>query len=267
MTVVVDESVVRGLRASRRWAVALAWVALLVGVPLVAYYAVVGMASGWYSWIRVSLVVVTALLAVAQVVAVLLRRWTTAAVLLAVVAAPWVVAALVGATPWLLGMGFVVLPGALPWLPALIACVVVRAREERAAGGPRVADHERRVRAWAWALVASASILTATTAAVVVAMGGAWWFWGVIVVVLLALVGVSLGVLALVERRDWPAADGRATMLLAMWVLAGAVGWLVLLTPAVLLAIPCRRVALHARALAWYAAQPAPVDQEPAISP
>jgi len=262
--VVVDA---QRLRRTRRWAVLWSWVALVVGVPLVSYYAVVGMASGWYPWIRVSLVVVTALLAAAQVVAVHLRRWTTAAVLLAVVSGPWVVVCLVGMTPWLLGAGFIVLPGALPWLPALLTCVVVQAREERAAGGPRVADHERRVRAWAWTLVAGASVLAALATAAVVAMGGAWWFWGLLVVALLALTAVSVGVLVLVERRDWAAADGRATMLLAMWVLAGAVGWLVLLTPAALLAIPCRRVALHARALAWYAAQPVPVAWESAPSP
>ena len=52
-----------------------------------------------------------------------------------------------------------------------------------------------------------------------------------------------------------------------LWLLAGAVGWLVLLMPAALLVIPCRRVALHARALAWYAAQPVPVAWESAPSP
>ena len=253
--VVVDA---RQLRRTRYWAVLWSWVALAVGVPLVSYYAVVGMASGWYSGIRVALVAATALLAVAQLVAVHLLRWTTAAVLLAVASAPWVVVSLVGMTPWLFGLGFIVLPGALPWLPALLACVVVQGREERAAGGPRVADHERRVRAWAWTLVAGASVLAAVAAAAVVDMGGLWWFWGLLVVALLALTAVSVGLLVLVERRDWAAADGRATILLAMWLLAGAVGWLVLLMPAALLVIPCRRVALHARALAWYQAQPAP---------
>lgn len=64
-----------------------------------------------------------------------------------------------------------------------------------------------------------------------------------------------MSVLRLVLRRDWEAVDVRAAALTAMWVAAGAAGWLVLMAPLVLAAIPCRRVALHARALAWYEAQ------------
>jgi hypothetical protein len=265
MAVETVQADARRLRRNRYWAVLWSLVALLAGVRLVAQYALVGMVSAFPAWVREGLLAVTVVLAVAQLVAVLLRRWTTAAILLAVVSTPWLVAALMVAEPLLAFMGavFVVAPGVLPWLPAFVACVRVRALEERAAGGPLPADHERRVRGWAWTLVLVAAALLVTMLVIVAALHGYWWFWGPCAAVVAALLLVSVSVLRLVLRRDWEAADGRATALTAMWLAAGAAGWLVLLAPLLLAAIPCRRVALHARALAWYDSQrPAPAPAE-----
>jgi uncharacterized membrane protein YhaH (DUF805 family) len=194
----------------RLWAV----VGALLGVPL-GYYGlavVEGVSSSTAeppaSW-PVTGTVVIAVAAAGIVAAVVLRRWRVAIALAALLALPW---AVIGLTfSFAFGMGLLLLPPALVWVPSLVTSARALAAEERAGDGPSERRRTRRAAAWV-----SLDVLVLLVLVVVggIRLADAGWpsaqpfdvFYIVAWVFLaLALVG-SIVLLALIAARRWRAA-------------------------------------------------------------
>lgn len=243
-------------------------IAVAVGVPLNWVWL-----AGWASvtssderkpgasplWVGVLLV-----LAVALLVAAVMRRWRVVQSLALVLMAPWVLVGLVFVAAF--GFGVVLMVAALPWALAWIG-----AERSRRASAPPLSATARARRALAWSLLEAGALSVLTAVALraalidpgpVIPLPGVsvpvWWAAAATVGAMAALAWAAVVCSA---RHAWRAASRFSAFLAVIAIAAGVLLCWTGVAPILLLAVPALITAVHADALTVL-----PAATSPAIS-
>jgi len=213
----------------------------------------------------VPLTVGVSLLALAVLVAVVMRRWRWAVCLAAVYALPLTVVGV--GTLILFGLGAVALVPAASWWAVIVSSARRLAWDERSVGEPSPEQRARRVRGWSLLLVTAGSVPAAGVVVAVVRAGDPAVSDGVRVLTLAlaaALTVTAAGavvLLALALASRWDTVGTASTALLAGIVTSALLGAIVGLAFVVLLLIPLIMASSHAQQL-----RPGRVTEHPVVA-